>query len=115
MMDPVPGVFTERAWLSVGTRVFQLGPITAATPQELCDELAARLELLADTLRGPKATPAEPCEGCGVDMVRRRGHPGRYTIVSRDDDGEVAIFGIHDVTGCLMERERIQRVGPAWG
>jgi hypothetical protein len=43
-------------------------------------------------------------------MVHRRGHGGRYTVVSRDPEGEVAIFGVHDVTTCVMARDQIARL-----
>lgn len=98
-----------RACLYAGDQLFELGPISAFTPQGLCDELADRLELLADTLRGPAASPADPCEGCGAPMVHRRGHPGRYTVVSREPGGDVAIYGIHNVGSCVMEREQAGR------
>lgn len=101
MPDDDPVRVIMRATVRAGDERFDLGFISGDTPQGLCDDLADRLEHLADVLRGPKSSPAEPCEGCGTPMVHRRGHPGRYTVVSRAPDGEVAIFGIHDVTGCI--------------
>jgi hypothetical protein len=70
---------SKHARLYVEDHVFDLGEITGRSPEALLCALADRLEELADTLRGPKTRPAEPCEGCGAEMVYRRNWPGRYT------------------------------------
>lgn len=92
--------------LAVGSYVYDLGEITGTTTPELSEALAGMAEELAEVLRGPEATPADPCEGCGAAMVHRRGHAGRYTIVSRHPDGRVAIYGVHHVGTCVMDREQ---------
>lgn len=107
---PEPVLITRRASVHVDDHLFNLGEIAGTSPQALCDALADRLEELADTLRGPLTRPAPACEGCGADMVFRRGWPGRYTVVSRDADGDPDIFGVHHVSVCVMEADRASRI-----
>jgi hypothetical protein len=101
---------SKHARLYVEDHVFDLGEITGRSPEALLCALADRLEELADTLRGPKTRPAEPCEGCGAEMVYRRNWPGRYTVESRDDNGEPAILAVHYVASCAMERDAARRL-----
>lgn len=97
---------SHRARLYVEGHVFNLGEVSGENPQALCDDLADRLEHLAKILRGPDATPDGACEGCGVPLVRRRSEPGRFTIESRDDNGDPVIYGVHYPGLCVIDRHR---------
>lgn len=109
-VDPGSVLVSKHARVYVDDHVFNLGEVAGTSPQALCDALADRLEELADTLRGPLTKPAPACEGCGSEMVYRRGWPGRYTVEARDDDGEPSIFGVHYVSTCVMDAEHARRL-----
>lgn len=53
-------MISQSACVTIGGFAFPLGIVYGQTSQDMCDELANRLEMLAETLRGgPNATITE--------------------------------------------------------